>query len=150
VGSKLILLVEDNSSDEELAVRALRRGAPSHEIVVARSGVEALDYLFAEGVYKGRDSGRRPDLVLLDLKLPKVDGLGVLERIRADERTRLIPVVILTSSAQQDDVIRAYRLGCNSYLHKPIDFSRFVEMAHTVVSYWLEMNVVPGEGGRPA
>jgi two-component system response regulator len=140
VESKIILLVEDNPDDEALTVRALRKSNIANSIVVARDGVEALDYLFAEGVHAGRDTRVVPQVILLDLKLPKLDGLGVLRRLRADERTKLLPVVILTSSNEQEDRIKSYDLGANSYVRKPVDFKQFNEAAHHLGLYWLVLN----------
>ena len=137
---KVILLVEDNPDDEALAVRALRRSNIANELVVARDGVEALDYLFAQGQYSGRDSHVMPQVVLLDLKLPKLDGLGVLRRLRADERTKRIPVVILTSSNEEQDRLNGYDLGANSYVRKPVDFEQFSEAARQLGLYWLVLN----------
>lgn len=137
---KVILLVEDNPDDEALAVRALKRSNIANELVVARDGVEALDYLFAQGQYSGRDSHAMPQVVLLDLKLPKLDGLGVLRRLRADERTKRIPVVILTSSNEEQDRLNGYDLGANSYVRKPVDFEQFSEAARQLGLYWLVLN----------
>ena len=123
---KVILLVEDNPDDELLTLRALKKNNVTNEVVVARDGVEALDYLFGTGEYAGRDTDVMPQLILLDLNLPKVDGLEVLRRLRADERTRLLPVVILTASREQQDMLNGYSLGANSYLRKPINFEQFV------------------------
>lgn len=140
---KVILLVEDNPDDEELTLRALRRNRVTNEVVVARDGVEALDYLLGSGAYEGRDTSVLPQLVLLDLKLPKVDGLDVLRRIRSEERTRLLPVVILTSSNEEQDVISGYALGANSYVRKPVDFAEFVEAVRQLGLYWLLLNESP-------
>ncbi len=136
---KTLLLVEDNPDDEILTVRGLRQGHLANDIVVARDGQEALDYLFGTG---GREPVV-PSVVLLDLKLPKVDGLEVLHRIRADERTRTLPVVILTSSTQERDMVESYRLGCNSYIRKPVDFEQFIEAARQLKLYWLVLNELP-------
>jgi two-component system, response regulator len=135
-----ILLVEDNPDDEELTLRALRKNNIRNEVVVARDGVEALDYLFGTGVYAERDLTMMPRLVLLDLKLPKIDGLQVLRRLRADPRTRLLPVVILTSSKEQQDLIEGYGLGANSYVRKPVDFSQFIDAVRQLGLYWLILN----------
>jgi CheY-like chemotaxis protein len=135
-----ILLVEDNSDDEALTLRAFRKNNIRNEIVVARDGVEALDYLFGTGAHAGRDPASLPQVVLLDLKLPKIDGLEVLRRIRGEPRTAFLPVVILTSSKEQQDIINGYRLGCNSYVRKPVDFDRFVEAARQLGRYWLLLN----------
>jgi CheY-like chemotaxis protein len=140
---KIILLVEDNPDDEELTVRALKKNNVTNELAIARDGVEALDYLFGTGAYAGRDATVVPGLVLLDLKLPKMDGLEVLRRIRADERTRRMPVVVLTSSKEEQDVIRSYDLGANSYIRKPVDFNQFTEAVRQLGLYWLMLNEVP-------
>lgn len=140
---KTIMLVEDNPDDEALTVRALKKNKIMNEVVVARDGVEALDYLFGEGAYAGRDCKEAPQVVLLDLKLPKLDGLGVLRRIRADDRTRLLPVVILTSSNEEEDRIHGYGLGANSYVRKPVDFDHFVAAAAQLGLYWLVLNEPP-------
>lgn len=140
---KIILLVEDNPDDEALTLRAFGKNKIKNEVVVARDGAEALDYLFATGSHDGRDVMDLPQVVLLDLKLPKVDGLEVLRRIRADERTRLLPVVILTSSKEERDVIEGYRLGANSYVHKPVNFDEFVDAARQLGLYWLLLNEPP-------
>lgn len=139
----MILLVEDNPRDEKLALRALHRSHLDHAVVVARDGVEALDYLFGTGAYAGRDVGDLPQVVLLDLKLPRLDGLEVLRRVRADERTRYLPVVVLTSSDEQRDLVDSYRLGSNSYVRKPLDFDRFADAIHTLCLYWLGLNRTP-------
>jgi two-component system, response regulator len=141
--TKVILLVEDTSSDEKLTVMAFKRCGVGNEVVVTRDGAEALDYLFATGAYLGRDVNALPAVVLLDLNLPKIDGLGVLRRIRADERTRLLPVVILTSSKEDEDVIRGYALGANAYVRKPVDFVEFANAAKTVGLFWLLLNEAP-------
>ncbi|MEO8605522.1 MAG: response regulator [bacterium] len=141
--NRLILLVEDNPDDVELTMRALNKNRISSEVVVVRHGVEALDFLFATGSYAGRNVDLQPDLVLLDLKLPKIDGLEVLRRMRADSRTRLLPVVILTLSNEEQDVHEAYRLGVNSYVRKPVDFDRFNELLQHLGRYWLEFNEAP-------
>ena len=140
----VILLVEDSASDEELTLRALRKGQIANRVVVTRDGAAALDYLFAQGVYAGRDSADAPQLVLLDLNLPKVGGLEVLRRLRADERTRLLPVVILTSSSEDKDRLRGYASGANSYVVKPVDFQQFAEAVKQVGLYWMLLNQSPG------
>lgn len=140
---KTILLVEDNPDDEALTIRALRKAHVSNEVIVARDGAEALDYLFAEGRYHGRNTTVQPQIVLLDLKLPKIDGLQVLERIRADKRTELIPVVILTTSKEEKDLISGYSLGANSYVAKPVDFVEFTEAVKNLGMYWLLINERP-------
>jgi len=144
---KCILLVEDNPDDEALTLRALRKHNILNEVVVAHDGAEALDYLFATGAWSGRDARQLPQVVLLDLKLPKIDGLEVLRRVRADERTRLLPVVILTSSNEEQDRIKGYGLGCNSYVRKPVNFDEFVDAVKQLGLYWLVLNEPPE--GRP-
>jgi len=141
--NKVVLLVEDNPDDEALTLRALRKHNLANEIVVARDGQEALDYLFAEGQFSDRDSSVLPQVILLDLKLPKVDGLQVLERLRTKEHTRHVPVVVLTSSTQEQDMVRSYDLGANSYVRKPVDFEQFLEAARQLGLYWLVLNEVP-------
>ncbi len=143
INTKSILLVEDNPDDEALAIRALKRHHISNEIVVARDGVEALDYLFARGVHTGRDTSSKPTVVLLDLKLPRVDGLEVLRQLRADDRTRLLPVVVLTTSSEEQDMLSSYSLGCNSYIRKPVDFIQFSEAIRQLGMYWLLINEAP-------
>lgn len=138
-----ILLVEDNPDDELLTMRALRSKDVANEIVVARDGAEALDYLFANGEFAGRDPADHPTLMLLDLKLPKIDGLEVLRRVRADERTKLMPVAILTSSDEQKDMIDSYGLGANSYVRKPVDFDEFRDAVHQLHLYWILLNEPP-------
>ena len=138
--NNVIMLVDDNPDDEALTVRALRKNKIMNEIVVARDGQQALDYLFGEGPHKGRDTKEMPQVVLLDLNLPKLDGLGVLRRLRADERTRLLPVVILTSSNEEQDRVNGYGLGANSYVRKPVDFEQFVAAAAQLGLYWLVLN----------
>ncbi len=138
-----ILLVEDNPDDVKLTLRAFKQQKVSNEIVVAMDGAEALDYLFATGRFAGRDLAQRPAVVFLDLKLPKFDGLEVLRRIRADNRTALQPVVILTSSREEEDMIAGYRLGANSYVRKPVDFDQFMEAARQLGLYWLLLNEAP-------
>jgi two-component system response regulator len=140
---KILLLVEDNSGDEELAIRALRKNNIKNEVVVARDGAQALDYLFATGAHAGRDTADLPTVVLLDMKLPKIDGLDVLRRIRADERTRLLPVVILTSSKEEKDRLAVYASGANSFVRKPIEFAEFCEAIRLLGLYWLILNESP-------
>jgi two-component system, response regulator len=136
----IILLVEDRADDVELTVRAFEKANIANEIVVAGDGEQAIDYLFATGRHAGRDPKVMPQVVLLDLKLPKIDGLGVLRRMRADERTRRLPVVIMTSSNEEQDVISGYDLGANSFVRKPVDFVQFVDAARLLGLYWLVMN----------
>lgn len=143
MNSKVILLVEDNPDDEILTVDALEANRVGNRVVVARDGVEALDYMFGEGAWAGRAVADLPALVLLDLKLPKIDGLEVLRRIRADERTRMTPVVILTSSNEDRDRLGGYSLGVNSYVRKPVDFDEFVRAAGQLGLYWLLLNEPP-------
>jgi two-component system response regulator len=137
---KMILLVEDNPDDEELTLRALRKSKLTNEIAVTRDGSEALDFLFCEGQYADRDPAHMPAVVLLDLKLPKLNGLDVLRRIRADERTKLIPVVILTSSSEDEDMINSYTSGANSYVRKPVAFSQFADAVSELGLYWTLLN----------
>jgi len=143
--NKTILLVEDNPDDVALTLRAFKRSHLMNPITVARDGVEALDFLFARSAYADRASQPLPTLIILDLKLPRLDGLGVLKAIRADERTRFLPVVILTSSKEEQDLISGYALGANSYVRKPVDFAEFIEAAKVLGIYWLMMNQVAPE-----
>jgi CheY-like chemotaxis protein len=143
VDKKWILLVEDNPDDEELTRRAIRKNNILNELVVARDGAEALEYLFGTGVYAGRDTSIMPTVVLLDLKLPKIDGLEVLRQMRDDERTAYVPVVILTSSKEEQDIATGYKLRCNSYIRKPVDFVQFSEAVQTMGLYWLLLNEPP-------
>ncbi len=140
---RTILLVEDNPDDLELTLRALKQYNIRNEIAVVRDGAEALDYLFATGAYADRDTTTMPAVVLLDLKLPKIDGLEVLRHLRADERTKLLPVVILTSSREEKDIINGYKFGANSYVQKPVDFNQFIEAARQLGLYWLVINEPP-------
>lgn len=139
---RVVLLVEDNPDDEALALRAFKNNNIKNEVVVVRDGAEALDYLFATGSYASRDWSIMPAIVLLDLKLPKIDGLEVLKRIRADERTKLLPVIILTSSKEDNDITEGYGLGANSYIRKPVDFGQFVEAIRNLGLYWLVLNEI--------
>jgi two-component system, response regulator len=145
---RVILLVEDNADDEALTMRALEKNNITNKIVVARDGVEALDYLFGTGPYADRDTRKQPELILLDLKLPKIDGFEVLKRIRADVRTKLLAVVILTSSKEQQDIANGYGLGANSYVRKPVDFQQFVDAVRQLGLYWLVLNERPGTAAR--
>ena len=141
--NRMILLIEDNLSDVELTRRAFARNHIANEIVVVNDGQAALDFLFGEGAHAGRDTSVQPSLTLLDLKLPKVDGIEVLRRIRADPRTRRLPVVILTSSREHEDLSLGYDSGANSYIRKPVDFQAFVEAVHQLGLYWLVLNEQP-------
>ena len=141
--SQLILLVEDSPDDVALTVRAFAKSNIANELVVTTDGEEALEYLFATGRHASRDASVMPEVVLLDLKLPKLDGLEVLRRLRADERTRRLPVVILTSSNEEQDMVRGYDLGANSYVRKPVDFGQFVTAARQLGLYWLVLNEAP-------
>jgi CheY-like chemotaxis protein len=140
---KIILLVEDNPDDELLAIRALEKNNILNEVVVARDGAEALDYLFGSGAYTGRDMSVMPQIILLDLKLPKIDGLEVLRRLRNDKRTKLLPVVVLTSSKEERDLTECYSLGANSYIRKPVNFAQFTEAIRQLGLYWLVLNESP-------
>jgi len=144
--NRVILLVEDNPDDATLTLRAFKRSHVANPIVVARDGIEALDFLFARGAHADRADAPLPTLVILDLKLPKLDGLGVLKALREDRRTRLLPVVILTSSKEEQDLIAGYSLGANSYVRKPVDFAEFVEAVKALGIYWLMMNQGPPDG----
>jgi len=140
---KTILLVEDNPNDEELTLRALRKANIANEVAIARDGQEALDFLFGTGKYAGREVPTMPAVVLLDLKLPKLNGIDVLQRIRADPRTRLVPVVVLTSSSEDEDMVRSYQSGANSYVRKPIEFSAFANAVTQLGMYWVLINQIP-------
>jgi CheY-like chemotaxis protein len=142
-----MLLVEDNPDDEVLALRALKKNHLLDEVIVVHDGVEALDYLFCQGIYADRDRTIEPQLILLDLKLPKMDGHELLQQIRADDRTKLIPVVILTSSNEERDIFNSYNLGANSYIRKPVDFTQFADAIQQLKSYWLVLNEPPPAGG---
>ena len=140
---RMILIVEDNPDDEALTMRALKKNNIGNHVVVVRDGAEALEFLFCTGAYASRDPNDMPQVTLLDLKLPKVDGLEVLKRIRADERTNLLPVVILTSSKEEQDLIGSYEYGANSFMRKPVDFDQFADSVHQLGLYWLVLNEVP-------
>lgn len=141
--NKHILLVEDNPDDVKLTLRALKKNNILNKVVVVEDGVEALDYLHGTGRFAGRDLSDMPQLILLDLKMPKLDGLEVLQRIREDERTRILPVVILTTSSEDKDRIESYKLGANSYIRKPVDFNQFLEAVQQLGLYWLVLNEAP-------
>jgi two-component system, response regulator len=142
-----ILLVEDNPDDEELTLRALKKNRITNNVVVARDGAEALDFLLATGQYSGRNPAELPQVVLLDLKLPKIDGLEVLRRLRANKGTKLLPIVILTSSNEEQDRLKGYDLGANSYVRKPVDFGKFTEAVGQLGLYWLLLNEQPPRAG---
>lgn len=144
---RLVLLVEDNPDDEALTLRALRKANVANDINVVRDGREALDFLFCEGQYADRDPSAVPGLILLDLKLPKLNGIEVLQRMRADSRTQLVPVVILTSSSQDEDIVQSYQSGANSYVRKPVDFSDFADAVANLGLYWMILNEGPVRGG---
>lgn len=146
----MILLIEDNKTDEDLTVRAFKKNNLKNELKVVRDGAEAVSFLFGTGQYAGRDLGVMPDLILLDLKLPKIDGLEVLRRIRGGARTELLPVVVLTSSKEERDLVESYRLGANSYVQKPVDFTEFVEAVTKLGCYWLVLNQVARQRGASA
>lgn len=141
--NRIILLVEDNLRDEALTLRALKKSNIVNEVIVARDGAEALDYLFGTGTHAGRDMTVIPQVVLLDLKLPKVDGLEVLRRMRADARTRRLPVVVFTSSSEEEDMLSSYSIGANSYVRKPVEFDQFLEATKQLGLYWLMLNQAP-------
>ena len=138
-----ILLVEDNPHDAELTIRALKKRTLANHFTHVQDGQEAIDFLFCKGAYKDRDAREMPKVILLDLKLPKLDGIEVLRLLRADERTRTVPVVVLTSSREERDVISAYQLGANSYIVKPVDFENFLEVVSNMITYWLLINELP-------
>jgi two-component system response regulator len=140
--NKVILLVEDNPRDEALTLRALKKSNIVNNVVVARDGVEALDFFSGTGTHAGRDTTVMPQLILLDLKLPKLDGLEVLRKLRADERTKRLPIVVFTSSSEEEDMIKSYDLGANSYVRKPVDFDQFLEATRQLGLYWLVLNQV--------
>jgi two-component system response regulator len=141
--TKIILLAEDNPDDVQLTLRALKKNKIMNEVVVAQDGVEALDYLFGTGKHAGRDTSVLPQVLLLDLKMPRMDGLEVLQRIRSDQRTRLLPVVVLTTSSEDRDRVESYKLGANSYIRKPVDFSQFADAVQQLGLYWLVLNEAP-------
>jgi len=140
---KQILLVEDNPDDQELIRMALEESRIANELVVVNDGTQALDYLFCTGAFAGRNIAEKPQVILLDLKLPKVNGLEVLERLRSDERTQLIPIVVLTSSSEEEDILASYKLGANSYIRKPVDFNQFAKAVRSLGNYWLILNHKP-------
>ncbi len=142
----MILLVEDNPDDEALTLRAFKKNNIGNEVIVAHDGVEALDFLFGTGIYVDRDTSQMPEVILLDLKLPRLDGMEVLRRLRADERTKLLPIVILTSSKEEQDLVNGYSLGANSYVRKPVDFNEFIEAVRQLGLYWLVLNERPSSG----
>jgi two-component system response regulator len=148
--NKVLLLVEDNPTDEKLTIRAFKKSGVINDIEVVRDGAEALDFLFATGKYEGREATALPALILLDLKLPRIDGLEVLRRIRADDRTKRLPVVILTASKEHQDILRGYSLGANAYVRKPVDFGEFAEAAKTLGLFWLLLNEPPPAGSDAA
>ena len=154
MNEKMILLVEDNADDEELTLRSLRRAKIVNEVVITRDGAEAVDFIFGEGVHAGRDLTLMPSLILLDLKLPMMSGIDVLKRLRADARTRRIPVVVLTSSSDDEDMLRSYDSGANSYVRKPVAFNAFADAVTQLGVYWMLLNEPPPQGlteaGEPA
>ncbi|MCP4714693.1 MAG: response regulator [Deltaproteobacteria bacterium] len=143
MNKKFIMLAEDNPDDEALTMRALNKNSIINEVIVVRDGQEALDFLYATGEYADRDTSILPEMLLLDLKMPKIDGLGVLRRIREDKRTKHLPVIMLTSSDEESDLIASYNLGVNSYVRKPVDFNQFIEAVNQLSLYWLVLNKVP-------
>ena len=148
--SRVVLLVEDNPTDEKLTLRAFSKCGVANEMVVARDGAEALDYLYGTGSYAGRDVSIQPAIVLLDLNLPRLSGLDVLRRLRADKRTALLPVVVLTASKQDEDIVRSYELGANAYVRKPVEFTEFVEAARLLGLFWLLLSEGPPTHRGPA
>jgi two-component system response regulator len=145
---RVILLVEDNPDDEELTIRTLKKNNILNEVVVAHDGSDALDFLFGSGKYSKRDTAIMPVIVMLDIKLPKINGLEVLKRIRSDERTKLLPVVILTSSDEERDLVESYQLGANSYVRKPVDFTQFQKAVQQLALYWILLNKTPAHVGK--
>jgi CheY-like chemotaxis protein len=143
MNNKVILLVEDNHDDVKLTLRALKKSKILNEVVVAQDGVEALEYLFGDGKFAGRDTRTMPQVILLDLKMPRMDGLELLQRVRNDERTKLLPIVVLTTSNEDRDRVESYKLGANSYIRKPVDFEKFVEAVQNLGLYWLVLNEAP-------
>jgi two-component system response regulator len=143
MNKKNILLVEDNCDDQELIIRIIKKCNIAHNMVVANDGLEALDYLFAKGKYYNRDTNIVPTITMLDIKLPKISGMDVLKSIRNNEKTRILPVVMLTSSDEERDLIESYKLGANSYIHKPVSYARFQELLKQTLAYWLVLNVEP-------
>lgn len=148
MNKRIIMLVEDSPTDEALLMRALNKVGVTNPIVTARDGIEAIEYLFATGRYESRNSEEVPAVVLIDLNLPKLDGLEVLRRMRADYRTKLVPVTIFTSSLEEQDLINGYSLGANSYVRKPIEFSKFAKVVAQLVSYWVDLNEPPPPGEK--
>ena len=145
---KIVLLVEDNADDEELTIRTLQKNHLKNKIIVVRDGVEALDYLFGTGEYKDRDLSVSPVLIMLDIKLPKLNGLEVLKKIKSDPRTKYIPVVVLTSSDEEKDLVESYQLGANSYVRKPVDFAEFQNSVRQLALYWVLLNESPINLGK--
>jgi two-component system response regulator len=143
VNIKEILLVEDNPDDQALTIRALKKNNIINKVIIAEDGVAALDYLFGTGIYSDRDLSNKPTIVILDLKLPKVDGFEVLKRLRADESSKSIPVIILSSSKEEIDIVNAYNLGANSFIRKPVEFEKFTEAVKQLGIYWLLLNEIP-------
>jgi len=148
MNAQVILLVEDNPDDVVLAVRAFKKHSLVNKIVVVSDGVEALEYLHGKGEYKDRDCNDQPDIVIMDLNLPRLNGLDVLKEIRSDSRTNFIPVIMLTSSTEDNDVLSCYQSGANSYIHKPIDFEQFSNMSLQLVDYWFSVNITPPINGQ--
>jgi len=145
---KTILLVEDNPNDVALTLRALKKNGITNDVTIARDGAEALDCVFGTGAFEGQDVSVLPMLILLDLKLPKISGIEVLQRLRSDERTKLVPIVILTTSSEEQDLVDGYRFGANSYIRKPVDFNNFIEAVRQLGLYWLVLNEPPPGGGN--